>query len=83
MLANKIAKKSQVVALPDNSENAQQFENGDEANLSQKALIDLEKTGTRYGNGFNLNKESKTPLKKSSIEQDKLFLSPEDKKQQD
>jgi hypothetical protein len=50
--------------------------------LSQKGLLlqDLEKTGTRYAAGFNVNKdEMKSPLKKNSTDnENQLMLSPED-----
>lgn len=59
-------KKSQVVAMPE-SETPQVI---DDQNLSQKGMLnDLEKTGTRYAAGFNVNKdEVKSPGKKNSTE---------------
>ena len=52
--------------------------------MSQKPLLnDLEKTGTRYAAGFNINKEENigSPKKKESTEnENQLMLSPEDLK---
>jgi hypothetical protein len=47
--------------------------------------MDLEKTGTRYANGFNLNKDLKSPSKKRSVEIDNQLEYPNDRngKQQD
>lgn len=85
MVINRCTKKSQVVALPIVSENALPVEGSEDANQSQKALMDLEKTGTRYANGFNLNKDLKSPSKKRSVEIDNQLEYPNDRngKQQD
>lgn len=85
MVINRCTKKSQVVALPIVSENALPVEGSEDANQSQKALMDLEKTGTRYANGFNLNKDLTSPSKKRSVEIDNQLVYPNDRnnKQQD
>ena len=47
--------------------------------------MDLGKTGTRYANGFNLNKDLTSPSKKRSVEIDNqlVYLNDRNNKQQD